>query len=510
MNPQWIGLTAFVFWASLAVTQVFGQDLGQWNAIDGRVYDPLTSKDKQAVVVVFVSPDCPIANAYQPILQRMADKYADSKIDFFEVHGPSTTTVEEARKHVETFNLKIPVVVDPQQKLARRLKARTTPEAFLLDGKTGQVLYRGKIDNLYEGFGKKRSRVTEHYLRDAIEAVLHSQPIAVAQTESVGCLIEYAATPKVDEEPETTDLAAYYDPLSSAKVDFREFEIQDSKRDRVVPLRVYLPAETGCQPVILLSHGLGGSREACEYLGRHWAGRGYWVIAIQHPGSDESVWKDVPLRQRMQNLKAAANGQNLKLRVEDVQFLLDQLERWNQDGPHGMKGRLNLERIGMSGHSFGAVTTQAICGQRFLGRPMFEDTRLTAALPLSPSTTRRGDPAAAFGKIQMPWLSITGTEDRSPLERETTPDSRRQVYEHLPAGDKYELVLFGAEHSGMGDREGQRLLKSSGNPNHHRAIKAISAAFWDAYLRQKPEAKHWLQETAQRSVLEEKDQWRKK
>jgi hypothetical protein len=114
----------------------------------------------------------------------------------------------------------------------------------------------------------------------------------------------------------------------------------------------------------------------------------------------------------------------------------------------------------------------------------------------------------AFGSVKIPWLLMTGTEDDSPIGN-TTPESRLRVYPALPPGNKYELVLFGARHSVFTDRalpgdKGQR------NPNHHRAILALSTAFWDAWLQQNAEAKAWLESEEPRKVLEAKDRWQHK
>ena len=57
-----------------------------------------------------------------------------------------------------------------------------------------------------------------------------------------------------------------------------------------LPVRVFLPAATTPSPIILFSHGLGGSREGNAFLGEHWAKRGYVAVFLQHPGSDGSVW----------------------------------------------------------------------------------------------------------------------------------------------------------------------------------------------------------------------------
>jgi hypothetical protein len=83
------------------------------------------------------------------------------------------------------------------------------------------------------------------------------------------------------------------------------------------------------------------------------------------------------------------------------------------------------------------------------------------------------------------------------------------VYPALPPGSKYELVLDGAEHSAFTDRPlpGER---GGRNPNHHRAILALSTAFWDAYLREDSAAKTWLDGDGPRSVLDAKDRWQRK
>lgn len=116
-------------------------------------------------------------------------------------------------------------------------------------------------------------------------------------------------------------VAADYDPLAvpkSGEVRSTDLTVRDEARKRDVPLRVYLPAATDPAPVVLFSHGLGGSRENNPYLGKHWAARGYVAGFLQHPGSDDSVWKDTPPAQRMATMARAASAQNLVLRVQDV------------------------------------------------------------------------------------------------------------------------------------------------------------------------------------------------
>lgn len=302
-----------------------------------------------------------------------------------------------------------------------------------------------------------------------------------------------------------------YDPLriSKERIEVKDLVVKDTKRSREIPLRVYLPTSKSPAPVVLFSHGLGGARTNNPYLGEHWAQRGYVVVFLQHAGSDESVWKGAPLTQRMRAMQQAASLQNFMLRVEDVPVVLDRLATWDKDKSHFLAGRMNMQRIGMSGHSFGAVTTQAVSGQTFpLGRG-FTDPRIKAAVLMSPSSPKRGGIAArSFGSVKIPWMLLTGTNDTSPIG-DTDVQSRLAVFPALPPGEKYELVLDKAEHSAFSDRSlpGDRETR---NPNHHRAILAVTTAFWDAYLREDADALQWLKSEKVRRILEKKDRWQAK
>jgi hypothetical protein len=103
---------------------------------------------------------------------------------------------------------------------------------------------------------------------------------------------------------------------------------------------------------------------------------------------------------------------------------------------------------------------------------------------------------------------MTGTKDEAVIGHADVA-SRLRVFPSLPKGDKYEVVLADAEHSAFGDRPlpGDREPR---NPNHHRAILAISTAFWDACLRGDAAARAWLQGPGPRSVLEERDRFQLK
>jgi dienelactone hydrolase len=321
--------------------------------------------------------------------------------------------------------------------------------------------------------------------------------------QGVGCLLLFASA---------IAHGADYDPLAvPAQVTPRivDLTVKDLKRQRDIPIRIYLPLTKQAEPLILFSHGLGGSREGSGYLGKHWAARGYVTVFLQHIGSDTSVWKDAAKKHRMQALRKAANAQNFLLRVKDVPTVLDQLDQWNKTDGHVLEGRLNLQKVGMSGHSFGAVTTQAVSGQNIgHGKTWYTDARITAAVIMSPSIPKRGTPQAAFGNVSLPWMLMTGTKDTS-LIGNASVESRLSVFPALPPGEKYELVLFEGEHSAFTERALPGDTEPR-NPNHHRAILALSTAFWDAFLLDNPSARQWLDSDKPKSMLESNDKWQTK
>jgi len=303
--------------------------------------------------------------------------------------------------------------------------------------------------------------------------------------------------------------ASDYDPLNTVdREETKEIEltVKDSNREREIPLLIYLPNSTSRVPVVLFSHGLGGSNRGCRYLGLHWAARGFVAVFVQHPGSDTSVWQEVPVRQRMQAMQQAASLKNLMLRIKDIPAVLDQLEKWNNTAGHALYDRLDVEKIGMSGHSFGAVTTQAVGGQTSArGRISFTDSRIRAAIAFSQSSPRGGAPKSAFGKVNIPWLLMTGTKDHSVIGN-ADMDSRLAVFPALPPGDKYEVLLDRAEHSAFTERPLPGDTEQR-NPNHHRVVLAISTAFWDCYLNENDFAKNWLKGEGPKAILEAKDRW---
>lgn len=280
-------------------------------------------------------------------------------------------------------------------------------------------------------------------------------------------------------------LARGAEPVKSFTEDW-----QDKHRERTVPVRFYLPSDLPKEkpaPVVIFSHGLGGSRDYYQYWGQNLARHGYVSLHLQHVGSDDSLWRGGAIRERAQSLVKAANAQNYLLRVGDVKFALDQLAAIAKSEDHALSGKIDLDRIAMAGHSFGAVTTQALAGQiaEVLGREVSAaDDRIKCAVILSPSQPRdRTPPEVAFGKIKIPCFYLTGTDDQDPISR-LDPVTRQVPYRAGKGIDQYLLVLKDADHMVFAGRGSMtRFLP---------LIEKSTVSFLDAYLKGDAKQKQWL------------------
>jgi predicted dienelactone hydrolase len=242
--------------------------------------------------------------------------------------------------------------------------------------------------------------------------------------------------------------------LASAQtsaVDTLRTNWHDAKRDRDVPVKIYFPATgNGPFPVIVFSHGLGGSRDGYEFLGRNWASHGYVSVHLQHIGSDDAVWRSANGGDPLTSMRrAAAQPHNAIDRVLDVSFAIDQLEILDREKSSFSK-RLDLDHIGVAGHSFGAHTTLAVAGQIFnplLARSnSLADPRVKAAIPMSaPAPPNKKLLDECYEQVKIPCLHMTGTKDSSPIG-DTTPEERRLPFDHCKNSDQFLSTFKNGDH----------------------------------------------------------------
>ncbi|KRB52621.1 MAG: dienelactone hydrolase [Pseudomonadota bacterium] len=258
--------------------------------------------------------------------------------------------------------------------------------------------------------------------------------------------------------------------------------IDPAREGRKVPYKLYLPQGAGPFPVIVHSHGLGGSREGSSYILDAVAKAGFVVVAVQHGGSDTSILSG-PERGREGLLLGKMGPDAAVKRFGDVPFTLDQLAVMNAPGA-SLAGKLDLSRVGMSGHSFGALTTLAAVGQVLPGAPAeaFREPRIKAAVVYSPNKARQGGSETAFSAIRTPMLHFTGTEDSTPLDLEETPWERTIPFQRIDGADQFLIVLHGGDHSIFA---GRRQTAGMPRPNDAKLTPLIvdeTVIFWRAYL----------------------------
>jgi thiol-disulfide isomerase/thioredoxin len=155
---------------------------------EGVEHTPHEWAQAHAVVLFFVTTDCPLSNGYAPEMNRIEQAYAPRGVLFYAVQGDTTIPDEEVRRHAREFAYRFPTLLDPRQILARHTGAMVTPEAVVLS-EEGAVLYLGRIDNRVEDFGKTRIAATEFDLRDALDAILAGRPVPHPRTRALGCAI---------------------------------------------------------------------------------------------------------------------------------------------------------------------------------------------------------------------------------------------------------------------------------------------------------------------------------
>ena len=249
-----------------------------------------------------------------------------------------------------------------------------------------------------------------------------------------------------------------------------------------MPARLYLPkAATAEQPVplIIFSHGLGGSRNGYTYLGTHWASQGFASLHLQHVGSDRSLWSSGSPFALASRLQDAANDAEAIDRVHDLRFALDRVLSSE------LGSRLDGRRIVAAGHSYGANTSLIAAGatvSRNGGTIALREPRLSAAILISaPPFYGETSMRQILAPVQIPSLHITATEDiiRVPGYYSGAED-RLAVFEAVGGSRKMLAVFTGGSHSMFTDRTspGGDLL----NAQVKTATRELTSAFLNRVL----------------------------
>jgi len=221
----------------------------------------------------------------------------------------------------------------------------------------------------------------------------------------------------------------------------------DPARGRTLPIRLRLPPGNAAAPLVILSHGLGGSRDGLAYLGAALAQAGLLALHVQHPGTDSAIWQGLA-DPRLAMAAAVLDVRQAVDRLRDIAFVLDTLPTRPP-----LRGRADPTRIAIAGHSYGAWTVTHMLGERLPGGDALEaqiglalpDRRLRAGIALSPVPPLGVPPAIAYARVQAPILHVTGTRDLGVIEA-ATPEDRLIPFRSIAAPGVL-AVLAGAQHA---------------------------------------------------------------
>lgn len=156
--------------------------------LDGKAADLWQDGPAKATVLIFTQSDCPISNRYAPDIRALYDKFHPQGVNFYLVFVDPQQTPDAIRSHMSEYGYPCPALRDPEHSFAAFTGATVTPEAVVFDAQR-QIVYRGRIDDLFVDFGKSRTVATTHDVAEAIEATLAGRPVAEPVTKAVGCYI---------------------------------------------------------------------------------------------------------------------------------------------------------------------------------------------------------------------------------------------------------------------------------------------------------------------------------
>ena len=141
---------------------------------------------KNGTVLLFIAVQCPVSNAYN---ERMAKLAEDYKAKGIAVVGINSNVAEDAaavKAHAAEHKLSFPILKDPGNKIADRFGASVTPEAYFIDANS-KLLYHGRIDN-----SRNAAQVESNDLRNALDAALAGKAIEKTEAKAFGCTIKRA------------------------------------------------------------------------------------------------------------------------------------------------------------------------------------------------------------------------------------------------------------------------------------------------------------------------------
>ncbi|MEP6636101.1 MAG: thioredoxin family protein [Acidobacteriota bacterium] len=143
-------------------------------------------KGKNGSILIFMATQCPVSNAYNERMEKLAQDYQARGITVVGINSNFSEGLDAVKEHAASHKLTFTILKDAGNKIADRLGASRTPEAYFLDA-SNKLVYHGRIDN-----AKEVSQVSSSELRDALDATLAGKPVAKTTANAFGCSIKRA------------------------------------------------------------------------------------------------------------------------------------------------------------------------------------------------------------------------------------------------------------------------------------------------------------------------------
>lgn len=261
---------------------------------------------------------------------------------------------------------------------------------------------------------------------------------------------------------------------------------------RELKLRALYPDGALQQPVPLLifSHGNWSDLQKYDNVVRHWVSHGYVVVMPYHLDGGGMM------RGIFNSVRYGQLGL-ISTRVDDFKFILDNWSVIEAQIP-ALKNKVDLTRIAATGHSFGGFSAEQLGGAQAFDPDTGKyisatDSRIRAIVAISPPGKMFDTiTAGSWTELTTPTLVTTGTWDTNP---QFWPEWQAHLlsYQTAKPGNKYSLVMEGADHY-LGNLICRPERKETPQKDALAMLNAVSIAFLDAYLKDIPEAKQFLQQ----------------
>jgi len=141
---------------------------------------------KNGTVLIFVAVQCPVSNAYNERMEKLAQDYKAKGIAVVGINSNVAEDAAAVKAHASEHSLSFPILKDPGNKVADKLGASVTPEAYFLDA-SNKLLYHGRIDN-----ARNPAQLETSDLRNALDAALAGKTIEKTEAKAFGCTIKRA------------------------------------------------------------------------------------------------------------------------------------------------------------------------------------------------------------------------------------------------------------------------------------------------------------------------------